>query len=196
MNLQATSDRLDDLGPYVLEKAKQVIESCGPRPPGSEGETEAQHLIRAELSCWTDGEAQIEPFSVAAKAFLSVPLVTALLLTAALVAYWLSPWFAVALSGMAVTVMLMEFLFDKQFMDVLFPKRTSYNVLGVQKPSGEVKQRLVLKAATPRGARVGPALPVPEGLSHPVVLVADKPGGGVFAARACVSAADLVCRGG
>ena len=133
---------------------------------------------------------------MAAKAFLSVPLVTALLLTAALVAYWLSPWFAVALSGMAVTVMLMEFLFYKQFMDVLFPKRTSYNVLGVQKPSGEVKQRLVLSCAPRRGARVGPALPVPEGLSHPVVLVADKPGGGVFAARACVSAADLVCRGG
>ncbi len=137
---------LDELATYVLEKTRQVIESCGPRPPGSEGEAKAQHLIRAELGCWTDGAAGIESFPVAAKAFLSVPLVTGILLAAALAGYWLSPWLAVVLSGMAVTVALMEFLFYKQFLDVLFPKRTSYNVLGVQKPSGDVKRRLVLNA--------------------------------------------------
>ncbi len=140
------SDLLDDWVRYVQAKAREVIEQFGPRPPGSDAETRAQQLVASELRTWTTGEVRVEPFAVAAGAFMSVPLITGVLLAAAIACHWVSPWVAVGFSGAAVVVFVIEFVFYRQLLDPLFPKRVSHNVVAHQPPSGAISQRVVLNA--------------------------------------------------
>ena len=139
---------LADWAEYVVRKTRHAIESFGPRPPGSRGETAVQQLVADELRGWTSGDARIdiEPFTVAPHAFMSVPLVTAVLLAAAIVCYWISPWLAAGFSGLSVAVFVAELVFYRRFLDPLYPKRTSHNVAAVQPPLGAVRRRLVVNA--------------------------------------------------
>ncbi len=145
----ATADhKFSDWADYVVSKTRHAIESFGPRPPGSDGETAAQQLVADELRSWTSDDAQvsIEPFTVAPHAFMSVPLVTALLLAAAIVCYWISPWLAAVFSGLSAAVFVAELVFYRRFLDPLYPKRTLRNVSAVQPPLGTVKRRLIVNA--------------------------------------------------
>ena len=137
---------LDPATDYVLEAVRHVVDAFGPRPPGSDGEHQAQQFVRGELEPVTDGPVAIEAFSMAANAFFATPGITGLLLLGAILGWWLSLWFAFAMSTAAVLVMMCELGFYWQLLDLLFPKRTSHNVLGTQQPSGKVQRRLVLNA--------------------------------------------------
>jgi hypothetical protein len=141
-----TTDGLQRCTDYVLAKTRHVIESFGDRPPGSSGEAEAQALVKKELESCTDGEVSMEPFRVAPKAFMGVPRIAAVLLLAAVASTWISPWLALALSGMSVAVFALECIRYKLFLDPLFRKRTSYNVVGRQNPAGQATRRVILNA--------------------------------------------------
>jgi hypothetical protein len=141
-------DALEAWTAYVLETTRHVIESFGPRPPGSEGERRAQEFVRDQLLTSVDGLVQVESFPVAQKAFFALPPLTSLLLLAAVAAHWIAPWPALAASSMAVLLILFELILYRQFLDPFFPKSISTNVVGVQPPSGKVSRRLVLNAHT------------------------------------------------
>ncbi len=140
------SEALKSSSRYVLERTKEVIENFGPRPPGSEGEGRLQESVREELSHYCDGEVDLEPFQVAQKAFMSMPWVSSTLLILSFLSYWISPLIALALSGLGVATVYWVLIRYRLFLDPFFPKQTSYNVLGFQKPTGEVKRRIILNS--------------------------------------------------
>jgi len=143
MHRTETTDRVTD---YVLERTRHVVDSFGPRSPGSEGERRAQQFLRDELDPVTDGPVGFDAFPLAPKAFFAVPGVSGLLLLGAIVGWWISPWLALTMSATGVLILGCELGLYWQLIDPLFPKRTSHNVLGTQRPSGKTLRRLVLNA--------------------------------------------------
>lgn len=129
---------------YVLDECRIVADTFGLRPPGSEAEKRTQERVRDTLSACCDGGVEIEPFTVAQKAFMGQHRVCSVLLLFAAAGYWISPWCAAPFSLLAFVIIVQEVLRYKQFIDPFFPKQTSYNVLGRMKPSGEKKRRVVL----------------------------------------------------
>jgi hypothetical protein len=135
-----------DLGTYVnyaFDQIRHIIDSFGPRDPGSPGEKKAQEYIAGQLANWTD-ETKIEEFKVHPKAFMGFMPVSGLLLLASVGAYWLAPGAALALSALALLIALLQFLFYRQFLDPFFPHRISRNVIGIRKPAGETRRRIII----------------------------------------------------
>jgi len=149
---------------YVISSIRHVIASFGPRAPGSDAEYRAQRFIKDELAQYMDGEVKLEPFPVHPKAFMGFAPVAAVLLLISTVLYWTQPWAAVACDVIALAVTLFELGLYWQFLDPLFPKRTSYNAVGVQPPRREVKRRIIL------GGHIDAAYEWRYHLLHPALL--------------------------
>lgn len=128
----------------VLRQARHVIETFGPRPPGSPGERAAAEYVARELSETADGPAEIERFQVAPKAFMGMQRVVGCLLLAAMILYWIAPKLALAASLAGVAVLYFELLRCRQFIDPFCRKTESCNVIARHAPKGPVKRRIVL----------------------------------------------------
>lgn len=129
---------------YVMERARFVIDSYGPRPPGSEAEKRAQELVKQELEACCDGEVRMEPFQVAQKAFFFMQSVAAIIVIIAVSMFRLHPLAALGVDAIALAVLYFQLYRYKLLLDPFFPKKTSHNVYGAMKPRGEVKRRVIL----------------------------------------------------
>ncbi len=129
---------------YVTNRTRHVIESFGPRAPGSEGERRTQEFVREELAACCDGEVLFEPFQVAGKAFFLMQAVAALTLLASVVLWHAHPAISLGLDMLALSVLYFQFWRYRLFLDPFFPKSTSYNVYGLIKPKGETRRRIIL----------------------------------------------------
>ena len=139
-----TEDQIRSCAQYVLDQARYVCREFGDRDPGSAGEVACQAYVRGELQPHVDNEVQMEAFQVAPKAFMGFQRVAGSLLLIGFAGYWLMPWLALMATTLAIVVVVQELVRYKLFIDPLFPKRTSYNVMGLQKPSGETKRRIII----------------------------------------------------
>ncbi len=131
---------------YVLASARHVVGVCGPRAAGSDGERRAQEYFQRELEPAVDGPVTVDAFPVAPRAFAAAPLVSGLFLLGAILSWWVSLAWAMALSTLSVVTLVVEVGLYWQLLDPLFPQRSSHNVLGIQRPSGPALRRLVLNA--------------------------------------------------
>lgn len=138
------NESISSCAQYVLDQTRHVIETFGDRDPGSPGEVSAQRYVKEQLQPLVDGEVQMEPFQVAPKAFMAFQAVAGLCMLCAAVAYWFIPWLALGFILLALLVVVQELLRYKQFLDPLFPERTSYNVAGIYKAKNEPKRRIIL----------------------------------------------------
>jgi len=149
--IQNYEPKLREYTNFAVRGIKKVCKECGPRPPCSEAERKSHQMMQRELEPCCD-EVRVESFKAAPKAFLGWVRMSVLFGIAAAAAYILAvytdlfnlAWISAALLGFSVLSMLLEFLFYRQFLDVLLPKKESQNVVGIQKPSGEIKRRLIL----------------------------------------------------
>lgn len=133
---------------YAIKNIKTVCKNYGPRPVGSESETKAQeHILKEfESSCDT---AVREEYKCSDKAFMAwVPLGAVLLILSAAAFTFGLPVVSVALSVLTLFFILGEFIFYKPVLDIFFPKKTSGNVIGVRKPTGETKKRIIFAGHT------------------------------------------------
>lgn len=133
---------------YAIKSIKNVCKNFGPRPVGSEAEKNAQEYMLNDLKNFCD-EANREEYKCSDKAFMSWVPLGAVLLVLSIVSFTLG-WAAVGLGLCLITLffILAEFIFYKPVLDVFFPKKTSGNVYGVIKPTGETKKRIVLSGHT------------------------------------------------
>ena len=128
---------------YTVREIKKICKAYGPRPAGYEAEKLAQEHIAEELKTCSD-EVKIEPFKLAPKAFMSWVCVDGILIMiSCLLNFFGLPYIGLALGLFAVVFMIGEFLLYKEFIDKLCPQKTSHNVYGVKKASGELKQRII-----------------------------------------------------
>ncbi len=130
---------------YVVREIKKVCKEIGPRTSASEEEKRAQEHFAQELKTCAD-KVELEPVTVAPRAFMSWILIDGIFMIIAVICSLLSlPIVSLALTAIALICLVFEFLFYKEFLDKLpiYKKKTGYNVYGVKKPTGEVKQRIV-----------------------------------------------------
>jgi len=134
-NLQVTAE-------YCLETIRSIIERFGPRPPGSEGERQCQEFLKGSLED-IGLSSTVEPFPVAQKAFMAMPMVAALLTLCALPLYWFSPRLSPIPVLLALVVFVCELVFYKHILSYLFPKSASHNLWAVLPPAGEKRRRII-----------------------------------------------------
>ena len=86
---------------YCCDQIKQIIETVGPRAPGSPEELKAQKMMAEELGQWAD-DVQIEEFTVHRQAFMGfIPFTVAL----GIIASFLY-WFDHALAALILVIIL------------------------------------------------------------------------------------------
>lgn len=126
-----------------VEHVQELAAKIGPRGATTEGERRGAGYARREMERWAHA-VTVEPFSSCPT--LSWPWgLVAVLLVASATLVWLWPWAAVAAAaaGFATFVGLARGSFE---VGRLFPGRPSQNILGVVKPRGEARHRVVLAA--------------------------------------------------
>ena len=146
MNLKSKAkDNLE----YMVEGICYVCNKFKQRGPGTQSERDAQAFFKEELGKYSD-EVIMEDFDVHPKAFMGFIPIAAIVSLLAIGFYWLAPVVSNFLlvvgflfSVFAVIMFIFEFMFYKEFVDFLFPKKVSRNVYAVRKPSGEVKRRII-----------------------------------------------------
>lgn len=145
---------IDENVEYTVKEITNVIKKYGPRESGNSNCFAAQKHIKKELDSFCD-ETKFESYKMSPKAFLqwtkfvSAAIILAVVVCSVLLFTGIIDAFAaqlivglVVFVGLFITVM--EFLLYKQFMDVLYKKIEAHNLLGVRKPRGEVKRRIVI----------------------------------------------------
>ena len=128
---------------YMVDGIGYVIDSFGKRFPGSQGEKDAQAYFKSELQNFCD-DVKEEKFTLHPNSFMDWIYITATLLILSLAAYFFIPVLSLVLVVVAFVPMTSQLVLYKKLFDPLFPKKESVNVLGVIKPVGEVKRRIIL----------------------------------------------------
>jgi hypothetical protein len=141
---------------YAFELVKTICTEVGPGLPGSSQERERAEIIKKELESHLGAEnVHIEEFALAPEAFLSpFPIVLFMFIAVLLnismgrftgISPWLTPIAALAFSILSLLVFIFEFLFGFEFVDPLFKKKLSVNVIGkLRKPETKSVKRLLI----------------------------------------------------
>ncbi|HPO15551.1 MAG TPA: M20/M25/M40 family metallo-hydrolase [Candidatus Hydrogenedentes bacterium] len=139
----ATMEWIQSAAQYVIDNTRHVIETFGPRDPGSDGERQAQEHVLQEIKEYAD-ETHLESFQLAPKAFMGFMPVTGSLLIISMLLFAFFPLLAFIAAALGASVAVSEFLLYRQVLDPFFPKRTSHNVYAIRRASGEAKRRIIV----------------------------------------------------
>lgn len=147
----------DEDAQYAFEIVKKICAEVGPGLPGSCQERERAAIIQRELEAHLGAEnVTTEEFTFAPRAFLgSLPMSAVSMLIAALlnlsVGYftaiflWLVSGAALVCSVLAVLLVLCEFMLYYEFVDPIFGKKQSVNLIGsLRKPGTKNVRRLLI----------------------------------------------------
>lgn len=130
---------------FMYRFVETVLTEIGPRESCSENE---RRLGRRLADMWRELglDVSTERFTCHPKAFLGfIPLATLLYLLAT-ISYWLWPLACFVLAAAASAMVVLELLRYREFVDFLFPAAEGENVIGVIRPRGEVRQRVIVSA--------------------------------------------------
>ncbi len=139
---------------YMYDIIQKIIDDCGPRMPCSPQEAKSAEIIKKELE-QTCNEVEIEPFSCHPRAFLGYIRIMIFLLLSSFFLFFLLPldlflyWQLLIVSLIFIITLLAfmilwnEFFNYREFIDPLFKKRNSQNVVGKIKPKGELKRIVI-----------------------------------------------------
>lgn len=139
---------LDSCTEYSVKTITEICEKIGPRESGSAAERKAQEYWANEMKKYAD-KVEMEDFDVHPHAFMSWVVIDAVLVLIGLVFYFLKlPVITLIATIICFVLLVAEFLFYRPFLDPLFKKKTSCNVIGRRAPTGEVKQRIIFSGHT------------------------------------------------
>jgi acetylornithine deacetylase/succinyl-diaminopimelate desuccinylase-like protein len=129
----------------MLREIGKTLERVGPRASCSEEERAFGRLLERRFRRFCD-TVRPEAFRCQPHAFLGfIPFVSAATLYAL---WWLpsDPGFAARVALAAAFVTVAELLLYIELVDVFFPEREGTNIVGTIRPTGEVRQRILLTA--------------------------------------------------
>lgn len=130
---------------YMFGLLKRVIDEIGPRPSCSEAEKKLGRLLVDEWKPACD-EVRVEPFTCSPIAYYCSFYILALLGFATVILYWFLPPLALALATIGCSIMFLEIVRYREFVDFLFPRKQGENVIGAFRPKGEPAQRVIVSA--------------------------------------------------
>ena len=115
----------------VIDQTRALIDRFGGRAAGSDAENAAQEELLAQLAAIPHAaDAHAEPFRVAPHAFMFFEPLLCVFCLLAIACYWLHATGAAwVLAHTAFVVFVLELGLYKEFLDPLFPSRTSHNVM-------------------------------------------------------------------
>lgn len=151
-NIEILKTTTADCTEFITGGIKNICDSFGPRPCGSESERLAQEQMMKELEPFCDSVKR-ETFKVNPKAFMSFVshagacLMGATAINTAAAFGKISKRKALgsaALIGGAVAGIVGEFFLYKKMYDPLFKEEISGNVIAVRKAKGETKRRIII----------------------------------------------------
>lgn len=135
--------RLRESANYAVRTIKHVCDTYGPRAPGSDSERKAQEYMREELAKCCDSSS-VEEFPVHPNAFLGWVPICSVMMIAAAVSYFVGlSVVSLVLTLLAISFVVGEFVLYRQMIDFMFKKKISANAIGIRKPTGEVKRRII-----------------------------------------------------
>jgi len=132
---------------YMHGLVERVVSEIGPRESCGEAEKELGRLLVKEWEPLCD-DVTTESFLCHPRAFLGFLPVYALLYLAAVGCYWLFPLLSFLLAGLAFATYVLELMLYWEFTDRFFPREQGENIVGVIRPRGEVKRRVIVSAHT------------------------------------------------
>jgi len=150
MNIEISSE--DSV--YLYEIIDKIIDECGPRMPCSETEETAAKIIRNELEKACD-ETDIEVFTCSPRAFLGFIKINVVMVFVSFLLFFFQPkgygylidivfsFLIFLLNGVAFIIIWNEFFNYREFIDPIFKKRQSQNVIGKIRGNGEIKKILI-----------------------------------------------------
>lgn len=135
---------------YMAEGIKYACQNFKNRSAGSAAELNCQRYFKGELSKWAD-QVEEEPFSLHPKAFMGWMPIAGVMDLISVVMFWLClktgsllfPIIGTITILISVSLDSLEFIFYREFIDFLFPKAISTNVMARRAPKGEVKRRII-----------------------------------------------------
>ncbi|MGN0521224.1 MAG: M20/M25/M40 family metallo-hydrolase [Eubacterium sp.] len=145
---------IDENVDYTVKEITNVIKKYGPRESGNENCLAAEKHIKKEMDTFCD-ETRFESYKMAPKAFLQwtkfvsaavilAVVVCAILVFTSVINFFIAQCIVCGVVFVSLLITVMEFLMYKQFMDVFYKKIEGHNLLGVRKPKGEVKKRIII----------------------------------------------------
>lgn len=141
MGFDAMKDNRAESAKFMVDEITNVCKECGKRAPGSEGEKKAVEYMGNQLKPYCD-DVRMEPFDVYPAAFMGWIYLSVTMYIIGLAAFFFQPIATLVLFIAATVIMVLEFVLYKRFVDKLFVKKTSYNLLAVKHPTGDVKRRV------------------------------------------------------
>jgi len=118
------------------------IQTFGPRKPGSEAEKQAQQFLAKELNTFCD-RVEVQPFVAALTAKFGSLRIFSLLYVVALVLPVVSLPMALAVAAVNAVVFMGHFVMTGAWLDFLFPKQESCNIVGTIEPTGPARRTLL-----------------------------------------------------
>lgn len=136
-----------EYGQYIYDFAKKIIDTTGPRLPGSPEEAQGAAMIADELEQIAGKPSVTEKFTMAPRASIAAIPILGLMGVISFALFYVSP--IASLVGTAVTLLiavLQVFTYSGK-LDFLFKKEPSQNVYNTFEPkSGVVKRTIILSA--------------------------------------------------
>lgn len=150
--MRLTKGASENTRAFMVDGIRYICENFKERAPGTHSERKAQKFLKGELEQWAD-EVEIEDFDLHPHAFMGWIPPAGIMGIFSVLFYWLTYKKVVLNSGLAIVATLLtlfavsclviEFLMYREYVDFLFPKKVSRNVMARRKPTGEVKRRIV-----------------------------------------------------
>ncbi len=120
-----------------------IVNACGPRISGSESDRKAIDLIKGFMSKSCD-KVDVEEFDVAPRVLQRVTETITLGVVAAFITFFISPVISFIVGVGSGVIFISSRWYDKEFIEKYLEKKKTANIVGTIKPSGEVKQRLIV----------------------------------------------------
>ncbi len=145
---------------FMFNYVKKICEEFGPREPCSSAEVEALNETGMILKNYCDSVEE-EEYECHPKGFLGYIRWFIWFYVAALLLYWTdwvwwlglnpAPLWPLSLVGatliaFAFTVLFLQLMYLAEFIDPVFPKKSSLNVVGKLKPKGKAERLVILGA--------------------------------------------------
>ena len=142
---------------FMYSFVHRIITEVGPRIPCSSQEAKAAEIIEKEFKKSCD-DVLVEDFTCHPKAFLGWIKLDMIMVVISILLYFLSQvfmnyyWlliiaiFSFLFVLIPFLVMWEEFFNYKEFIDPLFRKKSSRNVIGKYKPKGEIKKIIIFSS--------------------------------------------------
>ena len=139
---------------YMYTFVKRIVNEIGPRMSCSPAEAKAAQFIKKEFEVICD-DVKVEPFTCHPKAFLGWIKLVVIMTTVSMIIYLIMQtftnyWSLLLLSIISFSLVLLpiviiwrEFFNYKEFIDFLFKKKKSQNVIGVLNSKGE-RERIMM----------------------------------------------------